>query len=47
MCGPRYYFRKLGVDFGDAELRQMKLKYLEGMNWVLGYYYQAALRAAP
>jgi 5'-3' exoribonuclease 1 len=36
----RYYFRKLGAEFSDPDLETMKRKYLEGMNWVLGYYYQ-------
>ena len=38
MC--RYYFRKLGADFDDTALARMKRSYLEGLNWVLGYYYQ-------
>jgi hypothetical protein len=30
----RYYFRKLGADFDDGNLEQMKRSYLEGLNWV-------------
>eukprot|EP01052_Picozoa_sp_SAG31_P028911 SAG31_NODE_2832_length_5025_cov_4.096427_1_plen_1180_part_00 len=36
----RYYWRKLGVEFGQQELRSMKRSYMEGLNWVLKYYYQ-------
>ncbi len=38
-----YYFKKLGFDIahdtGLSKLKTMLMKYLEGLQWVLYYYY--------
>ncbi|CCM03396.1 uncharacterized protein FIBRA_05526 [Fibroporia radiculosa] len=37
----RYYRQKFGVEYGDVEFRKKVAKhYIEGMAWVLQYYYQ-------
>ena len=37
----RYYRQKFGVEPSDEEFKkQITLKYVEGLAWVLRYYYQ-------
>lgn len=41
-----YYQQKVGIDVnteeGDTEKKRMLKKYLEGLQWVLYYYYRGA-----